>query len=84
MRFSSSNIKKTGDSGEKELTGNKTFSEEKYNSYIDDTKMKMRAPSSVSSGRTLSRRESINDMFSNYISRTKLRLRTTSTVGNSK
>nr|GEU85842.1 hypothetical protein [Tanacetum cinerariifolium] len=73
VRFSSSNIRKTGDSGGKELTGNKTFSEEKYNSYIDHTKMKMRAPSNVSTGRTVSRRESFNDMFSSYISRTKMR-----------
>ncbi|KAL4558802.1 hypothetical protein LXL04_037004 [Taraxacum kok-saghyz] len=83
VRFSSSNLKKTKDGGDqKELTGQKTFSEENYNGYIDRTKMKMRAPSSVSGGRTVSRRESINDMFSSYISRTKFKLRTTSTVGN--
>ncbi|KAK1412541.1 hypothetical protein QVD17_33884 [Tagetes erecta] len=92
VRFSSSTVKKSGDDGGKELTANKTFSEEKYNSYIDDTKMKMRAPSNVSngmkmrapanvsSGRTISRRESINDMFAGYISRTKMRLRTISGV----
>lgn len=96
VRFSSSTIKKSEDDGGKELTANKTFSEEKYNSYINDTKMKMRAPSNVSSGvkmrapsnvssgRTISRRESINDMFAGYISRTKMRLRTTSSVDTSK
>ncbi|MFS7975911.1 hypothetical protein Hanom_Chr10g00886181 [Helianthus anomalus] len=83
VRFSSSNIKKTGGGG-KELTANNTFSEEKYNSYIDNTKKKMRAPSNVSAERTVSRRESFNDMFSSYINRTKLRLRTTSSVDPSK
>lgn len=97
VRFSSSTIKKSED---KELTANKTFSEEKYNNYIENTKMKMRAPSNVTSGnvtneinvtgkkitggRTVSRRESFNDMFSSYINRTKLRLRTTSSVGEPK
>lgn len=84
VRFLSSNIKKNGDDGGKALAGQKTFSEEKYNSYIDRTKMKMRAPSTVSGGRTLSRRESLNDMFSGYINRTKLKLRTTSSVDTSK
>ncbi|KAJ9543234.1 hypothetical protein OSB04_022941 [Centaurea solstitialis] len=87
VRFmSSSDTKKTGDGGGgKEVVGQKTFSEEKYNSYIDHTKMKMRAPSAVSGGgggRTISRRETFNDMFSGYINRTKMRLRTTSSVGN--
>ncbi|KAJ0520323.1 hypothetical protein HanRHA438_Chr10g0437331 [Helianthus annuus] len=84
VRFSSSNIKKTGGGGGKELSANNTFSEEKYNSYIDNTKKKMRAPSNVSAERTVSRRESFNDMFSSYINRTKLRLRTTSSVDPSK
>lgn len=83
VRFLSSNIKKPSGGG-KELDMQKTFSEDKYNSYIDDTKKKMRAPSNVSGGRTVSRRESFNDMFSGYISRTKMRLRTTSTAGTTK
>ncbi|KAI3678963.1 hypothetical protein L6452_38267 [Arctium lappa] len=85
VRFSSSDVKKTdsGGGGGKEIAGQKTFSEEKYNSYIDHTKMKMRAPSTVSGGgRTISRRETFNDMFSSYITRTKMRLRTTSSVDN--
>ncbi|KAI3506722.1 hypothetical protein L1887_21285 [Cichorium endivia] len=82
VRFSSSNIKKTrGGGGGKELTDQKTFSEENYNGYIESTKMKMRAPSNVTGERTVSRRESFNDMFSSYISRTKFRLRSTSSVG---
>ncbi|KAL8262129.1 hypothetical protein R6Q59_026178 [Mikania micrantha] len=84
VRFSSSSITKSEEDGRKELIANKTFSEDKYNSYIDNTKMKMRAPSNVSIGRVVSRHESFNDMFSGYINRTKLRLRTTSSVDASK
>lgn len=83
VRFSSSNIEKTSGGG-KDLDMQKTFSDYKYNTYIDDTKMKLRAPSNVSGGRTVSRNESFNDIFSSYISRTKLRFRTTSSVGTSK
>lgn len=84
VRFLSGTTKKSGDGGVKELSSQKTFSEDNYSRYIDNTKMKMRSPSNVTSERTVSRRESFNDMFSGYINRTKQRLRTSSTVGTSK
>ncbi|KAI3773099.1 hypothetical protein L6452_04298 [Arctium lappa] len=54
--------------------GQKTFSEEKYNSYIDGMKMKMRCPSDVGVETTVSRCDSFNDTVSSFISRSKLKL----------
>ncbi|KAI3819306.1 hypothetical protein L1987_13133 [Smallanthus sonchifolius] len=83
VRFSSSVIKKSGDGGRKELTESKTSGEEKNDSYIDHTNMKMMVSSDISGGSAIFRGESFNDMFSSYVSRTKLRLRTSSSVGTS-
>ncbi|CAH1431756.1 unnamed protein product [Lactuca virosa] len=71
VRFSSDNAENNGDSGQK------TFSEDKYNSYIDGTKMKMGGSSSdvVGGGETsVSSADSFNDTVSSYIDRTKLKL----------
>lgn len=61
--------------------GQKTSSEEKYNSYIDGMKMKMRCPSDVGGETAVSRCDSFNDTVSSFISRSKLKLVNTSSMG---
>ncbi|KAL7587162.1 hypothetical protein Lser_V15G37728 [Lactuca serriola] len=72
MHFSSDNADNNGDSGQK------TFSEDKYSSYIDGTKMKMKmgGPSDVVVGgeTSVASGDSFNDTVSSYIGRTKLKL----------
>lgn len=72
MRFSLNNDRDVGQ---------KTSSEEKYNSYIDGMKMKMRCPSDVGGETAVSRCDSFNDTVSSFISRSKLKLVNTSSMG---
>lgn len=72
MHFSSDNADNNGDSGQK------TFSEDKYSSYVEGTKMKMKmgGPSDVGGGgeTSVANGDSFNDTVSSYIGRTKLKL----------
>ena len=61
--------------------GLRTFSEEKYNSYIDGTKTKMRCPTDVGGETSVSRCDNFNEMVSSFISHSKVKLTNTSSMG---
>ncbi|KAJ9543105.1 hypothetical protein OSB04_022812 [Centaurea solstitialis] len=66
----------------KELADQATFGEEKFDSFIGRTKMKMSAPSDIGSGRkTVSEDDSFHEKVSNFIDRAKIKMRATSSMG---